>query len=103
MSGSASSWLVIVLAVLAANLPFLNERCFALLAWRRFSLGKPLWFRLLELSVSYCLVGVVAYLLESGAGNRFSQSWEFYAITIFLFLVLAFPGFVFRYLKRHHG
>ena len=31
------------------------------------------------------------------------QGWEFYAITATLFLTLAFPGFVYRYLyKRHH-
>lgn len=73
------------------------------MALQRFSMSKPIWFRLLELSVLYCVLGAVAYLLESGAGNRFSQSWEFYAATIFLFLVLAFPGFVFRYLRRRHG
>ncbi|MFZ6657714.1 DUF2818 family protein [Undibacterium sp. TJN19] len=102
MSSSASSWLVIVLAVLAANLPFLNERCFALVAIQRFVISKPLWVRLLELITLYFCVGVIAYALEAGAGNSFSQGWEFYAINACLFLVLAFPGFVYRYMRRRH-
>ncbi|MBI3284675.1 MAG: DUF2818 family protein [Burkholderiales bacterium] len=103
MASSASSWLIVVLAVLAANLPFLNERCFALFALRRFSFSKPFWVRLLELLALYSALGFVGFTLESGMGNRFQQGWEFYAITACLFVVLAFPGFVFRYLKRRHA
>ncbi|MBI3728113.1 MAG: DUF2818 family protein [Burkholderiales bacterium] len=103
MGNSASTWLIIVLAVLAANLPFLNERCFAVVAMQRLSNPKPIWFRLLELIILYFCVGGIAFVLESAAGNRFPQGWEFYAINACLFLVLAFPGFVYRYLKRNHG
>ncbi|WP_370868643.1 DUF2818 family protein [Undibacterium sp.] len=155
MGNSASTWLIIALAVLAANLPFLNERCFAIIALQRFaflksmfsratgdvpttdlpvadprvnglvfsssdgSLEKPihiqslkdtsapviksLWLRLFELIILYFCVGAIAFVLESAAGNRFPQRWEFYAINACLFLVLAFPGFVYRYLKHHHG
>jgi hypothetical protein len=39
-------------------------------------------------------------MLESNAGNVFNQGWQFYAVTVCLFLVLAFPGFTFRYLRR---
>ena len=102
MDVSASSWLVIFLAIFAANLPFLNERCLAVLTLPRWP-AKPFWCRLLELVAAYFIVGGLAYLLESHAGNRFSQGWEFYAITACLFIVLAFPGFVYRYLKKRHG
>jgi hypothetical protein len=98
---SFSSWLIILLAALAANLPFVNERLFGAIP-----LGaprKPFWLRLVEMAVLYALVGVVAYLLESRIGNVFSQGWEFYAVTICLFVVLAFPGFVYRYLRRQRG
>lgn len=101
MDVSLASWFVILLAALAANLPFFSERLFAL-----FPLGRPfksLWLRLLELIVLYFLVRGVAYLLEARIGNVFPQRWEFYAITACLFLVLAFPGFVFRYLRKRHG
>lgn len=105
MDISLSSWFVITLALLAANLPFLNERLFALVPLKRSNApgGKPLWLRLIEVLVMYFLVGVGAYLLESRAGNAFAQNWEFYAITLFLFVVLAYPGFVWRYLRKRHG
>jgi hypothetical protein len=95
---SLSSWLVILLGVAGANLPFVNERVLALIPLSRSH--KPLWMRLLELIVLYFVVGTIGYLLESRIGNVFSQRWEFYAITACLFLVLAFPGFVYRYLRR---
>lgn len=101
MDVSLSSWFVILLAVFAANLPFLSERLLALVS---FGKGvKPLWLRLIELVVLYALVIGIAHVLEARAGNVFPQGWEFYAITACLFLVLAFPGFVFRYLRKRHG
>lgn len=100
MDASLSSWFVILLAVIAANLPFVNERLFAVIpvTWT----SKPIWLRLIELFGLYALVGGIAYLLESRIGNAFSQGWEFYAVTGSLFIVLAFPGFVYRYLRRQH-
>ena len=44
----------------------------------------------------------LGFAFESTLGNRFSQTWEFYAITLSLFLVLAYPGFVYRYLFKRH-
>lgn len=101
MDVSLSSWFVILLAAFAANMPFINERLFLLIPIGR--PVKPVWIRLLELTLLYLLVRGVAYLLEARVGNAFSQGWEFYVITICLFLVLAFPGFVLRYLRKHHG
>ena len=76
MNVTSSSWLLILLAIFAANLPFLNERCFALLAWQRFP-RKPFWLLLIELVVLYFSLGVLAFALESLSGNRFPQTWEF--------------------------
>lgn len=98
MDVSASSWFVILLSAFGANLPFLNERLFAVLPLPR--ADKPFWVRLLELCALYALVLGVAWLVEGRMGNVAAQGWEFYVITICLFLVLAFPGFVFRYLRR---
>lgn len=92
---------MILLAVFAANLPFFNERLFALIPIGRQI--KPFWFRLMEMFLLYFLVGGVAYLVEARIGNVFVQGWEFYAITGCLFIVLAFPGFVFRYLRKQHA
>ncbi|MDB5762582.1 MAG: hypothetical protein JWQ21_1577 [Herminiimonas sp.] len=102
MDVSLSGWFVILLAVLAANLPFVNERLFALVPVKRMT-AKPFWLRLLEMFMLYALVGGIAYLLESHIGNTFTQGWEFYAITACMFIVLAYPGFVFRYLRKQHG
>lgn len=100
MDVSLSSWFVILLAAIAANLPFINERLFAVISLKQNK--KPVWARLVELLVLYAILGTVAYGLESRIGNAFPQGWEFYAVTACLFIVLAYPGFVLRYLRRRH-
>jgi hypothetical protein len=84
--------------VVAANFPFLTESLLGV--WRLKQAEKPFFIRLLELIVLYFVVLGIARLLESNTGNAFSQGWQFYAVTVCLFLVLAFPGFIFRYLRR---
>ena len=101
MDVSLSAWFIILLAAVAANLPFLNERILGVLPL--LSGNKPVWMRLIELVVLYLLVGVLAFLLEGRIGRVHSQDWQFYAVTVCLFLVLAFPGFVMRYLRRKQG
>ena len=89
---------LLLLALLAANLPFLLTRTFFI-----FSNGtgrKAFGWRLLELTILYFAVGGIALAIESRQGTIYPQSWEFYAITYFLFLVFAFPGFVYCYLWR---
>lgn len=100
MSLNASVWLVILMALVAANLPFFNDRVMAVGPRRQ---PKTLWWRLLELLVCYGLVGAVGLGLEQSAGQIYPQGWEFYATTAALFLTLAFPGFTWRYLyhRRH--
>ncbi|PZQ67060.1 MAG: DUF2818 domain-containing protein [Variovorax paradoxus] len=101
MSQSASVWLVLLVAVLAANLPFLTERLLGVLP----VLGgqKSLAWRLAELAVLYGLTGAVGLLFERRLGQIAPQGWEFYAVTGALFLVLAFPGFTWRYLVKHRA
>lgn len=100
MSASASVWLVLLAAVLAANLPFLNQRWLGVI---RRSAPKTLGIHLLELVVGYFLVGALGLGLEKADGQIYPQGWEFYATTAALFLTLAFPGFVYRYLFKRHG
>lgn len=105
MSQTLAVWLLIALALVCANLPFLNERVFALFVWRRGGVPavKPFWLRLVELLVFYLIVGGLGFAFESTLGNRFTQGWQFYAIALCLFLVLAYPGFVIRYLFNRHA
>ena len=100
MSQTASVWLVVMAALLLANLPFISNRLFAFYAP---SAPKSLAVRLAELVVGYFLVGALGLFLEQRAGQIAPQGWEFYAITGTLFVTFAFPGFVYRYLfkKRH--
>ncbi|GAA4001155.1 DUF2818 family protein [Comamonas faecalis] len=98
MTQGAAIWLVIVAALVAANLPFMTERWF--LVGPRVRAVKPLGLRLVELIVLYFIVGALALFIERKVGQNAPQGWEFYAITGTLFLTLAFPGFVYRYLMR---
>ncbi|KAB2313534.1 DUF2818 family protein [Betaproteobacteria bacterium SCN2] len=92
--------LLLAIALIAANLPFLVERLFFL---KRLAAGKHLGWRLLELTVFYFVVGGIGLLLEKRGGDIHSQNWEFYAVTASLFAVFAFPGFIYRYLWRKKG
>jgi hypothetical protein len=98
MSQTLSIWLVILLALVAANLPFINQRLLAILpvTW-----PKGLAVRLAELVVMYFIVGGIGLLLEKRMGQIAPQGWEFYAVTGALFITLAFPGFIWRYLVKH--
>lgn len=98
MSQTASIWLVILLALLAANLPFLSERFLGLVPLPR---PKSIGLRALELLLLYLVVGGLGLLLEARLGRVSPQGWEFYVVSGSLFLTLAFPGFVWRYLRRH--
>ncbi len=99
MSQSASVWLVLLLAVALANLPFVNERLLAVIPFR--GGFKPLVVRFAELVLYYFVVGGVGLLFERRLGQIAPQGWEFYAVTAALFVVLAFPGFTWRYLLKH--
>jgi Protein of unknown function (DUF2818) len=99
MSQVASSWLVVVLALLLANLPFISDRLFAVY---RLQTPKHLGIRLGEMGVGYLVVGAFGLYLEQRAGQIAPQGWEFYAITGTLFVTFAFPGFVYRYLFKKH-
>ncbi|WP_293780440.1 DUF2818 family protein [uncultured Oxalicibacterium sp.] len=98
MDVSLASWFVILLALFCANIPFFNERLFAVIPTRR--LQKPVWWRLFELFTLYFIVGAIAHGMEARMGTAFPQGWEFYAVTGCLFLVFAYPGFVMRYMRR---
>lgn len=92
---------LLLLAVVFANLPFLTERIFFV----RPAAGgsKALGWRLLELAALYGIAGGVARLMEGRFGQLHPQNWEFYAITVCMFVVFAYPGFVYRYFWRKPG
>lgn len=100
MTADAAIGLLLVIAVVAANLPWLSERVFFV---RALPGGKPVWVRLLEWLVLYFVVGGIAIGLERKTlGDIHAQDWEFYVVTLCLFLVFALPGIIYRADLRHH-
>ncbi|MBS4096238.1 MAG: DUF2818 family protein [Sulfuricella sp.] len=89
--------ILLVLAFVAANLPFLVERRLLVLPAPG---GKKFSWRLLELVLMYFGVAILAWLVERNMGAVHAQRWEFYAVTVCLFLVFAYPGYVYRYFWR---
>jgi Protein of unknown function (DUF2818) len=97
MDQSAAVWLVLALAVIAANLPYFNERLLLVGPRRE---PKAAWWRLLELVLMAMLTFAMGSALEARIGQRHAQGWEFYAAGACLFITLGSPGFVWRYLRR---
>jgi uncharacterized membrane protein YhaH (DUF805 family) len=92
--------LLLVIALVAANLPWLSERNFFVKPPK--DGNKRVWMRLLEWLVLYGVVGVVALGIERTArGDIHPQQWEFIVVTLALFAVFAAPGFIYRHQLRH--
>lgn len=91
--------LLLSLAFLAANLPWFSNRFLYLIPLK--SEEKHIGWCLLELVLLYFIAGAVAFYAEFATfGQTAPQGWEFYAVTACLFLVLSFPGFVYKFLWR---
>ncbi|HVC49857.1 MAG TPA: DUF2818 family protein [Burkholderiales bacterium] len=86
---------MLLVAFLAANWPFLTNRLFGVMTLAK---GKQPFWILLELVVLYFLIGGLGRILEASMGPVHHQGWQFYVVTICLFLVFAFPGYVYRFL-----
>lgn len=100
MSHAFEVWTVVVFALIAANLPFVNERLFIFGPRRA---PKALGWRLLELLLLAALTFGIGIFFEDRIGRIQAQKWEFYAAGLCLFVTFAFPGFVWRYLRRGHA
>lgn len=98
MTQSVLVWLLLFLSLLVANLPFVSNRLFAVLALKS---PKNLAVRFGELLAWYLVAGCVGLYFEQRVGQIAPQGWEFYAITGALFITFAFPGFTYRYLFKH--
>lgn len=99
MNQTIAVWILILFAVAAANLPFLNDRVLGV--FKLTQTVKSAWIVSLELLAMYVLAGLLGFAFESALSNPFALGWSFYAITLCIFLVLGFPGFVYRYLLKN--
>lgn len=100
MSTSTAVWLLLAMAFVAANLPWLNERFLFVIEPKP---AKTPWMRLLEWLLLYFVVGFIALGFEKKmTGQLHPQEWEFYATGFCLFIVFALPGFIYRHDFLHH-
>lgn len=83
---------LVVVALLAANLPFFTNRRLGVFLFGQ----KTLKGCLLEWLFFYGLFLLLGFILESRYSTHTVQGWSFYAATLCLFAVLAFPGFIWR-------
>jgi hypothetical protein len=92
---------LLLLAFVAANLPWLSDKVFYTFSLK---IGtKNLAWCLFELLILYFVVGLIAKYTEYVIYGQVSvQNWEFYAVTFSLFLVFSFPGFIYKILWKKH-
>jgi hypothetical protein len=97
MGGASAAALFALAAFVAASLPFLFKPGFGLRP-----VGAGAGFALHALVSGLLFAGVVAASLwiEDAQGQRADQRWEFFVVMICLWSVAAFPGFLWRYLRR---
>jgi len=100
MNHGPEVWLVLLVALVAANVPFLSERVLIVGPKRA---HKAFVWRLIELVMMAALTLGLGLLVEARIGQVQLQGWQFYAAFGCLFITFAFPGFVWRQLRRHHG
>lgn len=95
MDANQAVWLLLVTAVVLANLPFImNNRLFLLIKVPH----KSIVVNFIEWFSYFALTGLFAYLLENKTmGHVAPQEWEFYVTVFFMFMIFAFPGFIYRY------
>lgn len=98
VTGAAVVWLLV--GFVLATWPFLTERRF--LVFSRPG-EKGFGVRVLELLLGYALMLLAGFGLENSMSAIQSQTWNFYAMTALLYVLLAYPGFVWRYLRKRSG
>ena len=94
--------LVLLIAVLAANLPFMTTRVLGVLKVGG-EKGKSAAWCLAEWLLLYVVVAAIAWLVEGRFAPVHVQNWPFYASTFCLFMVFAFPGFSHRFFCKRRG
>ncbi len=96
MDLAVTQWVLLASMFLLANLPWLSQRCFLVLQCE----NKSPWLRLLEWLILYFVAGALALAMEyKMTGDIYQKDWEFFVVTVSLFMVFAFPGFIYRHVR----
>ena len=100
MTSTVTTWILLVLALVSANLSWISQR---VLFIRIPESGKSPRVRLGEWLLLYFLVGGIAMGLENKTmGEIHPQARELHTVSFCLFLVFALSGFIYRHDLRHH-
>jgi len=94
MTNQYPIYIVIILLIVAANLPWLSDKLFAVVTLKNKSGGLRILEWLILCAVSF---GVGFALEYKVMGVVSEQAWEFYVVALCLFAVFALPGFIYHY------
>lgn len=97
MGAGSNALLFTLAAVLAASVPFLFRPGLGL---KQFGTGAGFALHALASGLLFTCVVLAALWVEGAQGQRAEQRWEFVVVMICLWGVAAFPGFLWRYLRR---
>lgn len=79
VSQSVAVWILIALAVAAANLPFISERVLALMPIKTW-VKKPAWALIVEFLGLFVVIGLVGYAFETALVNPFPRAGNFMSL-----------------------
>ncbi|QDC43819.1 DUF2818 family protein [Methylophilus medardicus] len=92
----AAKLIFLLLMFFMANLGWVSDKWLGMVGTIR-----QLWQRFAVLVPSYLITLAIASLVERLVmGQVWPQGWEFYSINLCVFLVLSFPGFIYRVLWK---
>ena len=74
---TTAMYVLLLVAVVLANSPFLSQKWFGVLPLPRKHFGH----HLLELAVGFALTSVLAYVFEAQAGPVHTKDWSFSSVT----------------------
>ncbi|MGL4574589.1 MAG: DUF2818 family protein [Burkholderiaceae bacterium] len=97
MRTDLAALLFVIFGFVAASLPFFFSRWALVLARPS---AKPFILYAVESFVLFAFVVGGFAVWEARSGQRSPQDWEYYAVMVCLWLVAAFPGFVWRFLLQ---
>lgn len=86
-------YLVILIFVFLANLPFINKNLFYIFPVSY----KNIKLYLIEWIFNFIIFLIISFGLESINSKVYHQGRRFYLILLCLYIVFSFPGFIFRY------
>jgi len=90
--------LIVLSALIFANLPWVTNHFLIFFKKQK----KNNFLILIEITIFYLVFGIFLLFIENQTvGNTHNQDWEFYAITFCLFIIMSFPGFIYKVIWKN--